>query len=1155
MKKFLSLFIALAMVFSLFAGVGAKSAKAATAPAAPVVTAVGEYYATVAIPALATYTATSYNLYRSTVLGTTGTQIATGLGGTAASTYNDFIRIPSQTATTTYYYTLQAVDTVPVMGTQTAGTAVLTQYYFSVTPDSRTLLPTYTMGTSVQVSYMAPTGTTTLSLMDGAAVIALDSFVNGGTAVSHTFTLISSLASTEGTYTITDGLTAAPLYLAYVITGVPTTLTLNATTSQLISGKFSRAGGAAAAITSVTLVSPTGVVTTSTILDSVGNFFINAIINEAGTWSVYVTDGRLADYGGAAYRYAKITVGSTLLTVTHVLDPEVIYAGQVGFGYIYVTDDAGAPVTAGLTLTQLSGVTGFATMTELGLSGFYQITGTPASAGTANYKISGVNVSATFSMNFAPLDSMWNPTIQIVSAGTAIDSIWTFAVNYNPAVANYALKDQLTNLSGPLGASDFVTLGGTDAAGVATISLPVQMGGQIGLELNSLFWKPFVGTALTAESFEAKKSFKVNPAIVGDIVTVSLDTVNVGDTKDITVNVKQPNGIERNNGKVIFSTGVYGMFTVPTGAIYTADPIFGDVTMNASLAYPNNLNIVGGNYVFAGLKFNHQGYVDVKVYDGAGNLSAHLIEYITVNPTMHTLTADVAKLVAGQVYPSVKVSGAVTGLTFTPGASIDNGDGSYIFNFSAGIAWASAGLKIKATSGDDVYQVILPIVKPTITITSVHKDGLITDSRTETVIFTVTDPVTGAAMIPSVAAFFPQFNAWAVTGNDNLQVSQVTNGTTVLGTSNEVPATATTGNPNVDYTVDTPFIGLSLTLNGKTVNYYDVLTVTDPSLVFKIAGMGDELKVYQGVQATVTATALDAHKVGLKNAFVAVAGLTDASWATGIVSSTTSAAGGITGADGVTVFSFTPVYIGNYKMLLSLTNGGVSVLSPAVYLVSVAAPADVTAPVITVTAGIDGSTVATDVLKLTGSLDEKVSALYVNFNKVDVMPDGSFATMVKLNAGENAIDIVAYDLAGNKGAKTIKVTFTAAAVKTVIVLTIGTDVVTVDGRATSVDAAPEIVNSRTFVPIRFISETFGATVEWLPETQGITITLGDSTIGLQIGNATAVINGNIISLPAAPYIKNSRTMVPLRVISESFGGDVVWDAALRTITISYAILP
>jgi hypothetical protein len=165
------------------------------------------------------------------------------------------------------------------------------------------------------------------------------------------------------------------------------------------------------------------------------------------------------------------------------------------------------------------------------------------------------------------------------------------------------------------------------------------------------------------------------------------------------------------------------------------------------------------------------------------------------------------------------------------------------------------------------------------------------------------------------------------------------------------------------------------------------------------------------------------------------------------------------------------------------------------------------------------------------------------------------ATLTGLTAGQLYYVRAANTVAGvdNFGSVlTFTTTAAAAAVKIVIVLTIRINIVTVDGKATSVDAAPEIVNGSTFVPIRFIAETFGFTVEWLPESRGIT--LDHTTIGLQIDRPTAVIKGKIIALEAAPYIKNSRTMVPLRVISESFGGDVIWDAALRTITISYTIL-
>jgi hypothetical protein len=140
------------------------------------------------------------------------------------------------------------------------------------------------------------------------------------------------------------------------------------------------------------------------------------------------------------------------------------------------------------------------------------------------------------------------------------------------------------------------------------------------------------------------------------------------------------------------------------------------------------------------------------------------------------------------------------------------------------------------------------------------------------------------------------------------------------------------------------------------------------------------------------------------------------------------------------------------------------------------------------------------------------------------------------------------------GAVTIvKVPVVPIVARRVIVLTIGSDIVMVDGRATIVDAAPEIVAGRTFVPIRFIAETFGSTVKWLPLTGSITITLGSTTIILQIENATGVINGKIVALDAAPYIKNSRSMVPLRVISESFGSDVAWNAVKHVITITHLL--
>lgn len=338
-------------------------------------------------------------------------------------------------------------------------------------------------------------------------------------------------------------------------------------------------------------------------------------------------------------------------------------------------------------------------------------------------------------------------------------------------------------------------------------------------------------------------------------------------------------------------------------------------------------------------------------------------------------------------------------------------------------------------------------------------------------------------------------------------------------------------------------------------------TVTDPTVAVDPATVPFTIPA----SAThVTFTVKDAHGHGAPGVTVSISG--DMSPSTGASGYSWTAGSVQTGKDpmGEADWAFVPPFSGQYKVIAEGDEPCESI--PAVWTTKYAAlgatitakyqapVVDTEAPVVTVTAGLDGSTVSAEVLSLTGKVTDNVgvSQLYVGFNKVDVLPDGSFMTSIKLAKGENTISIVAYDAAGNKGTAAVKVTYTPPVDNTIVlVLTVGADVVSVNGKATSIDAAPEIVAGRTFVPIRFISESFGATVDWLAETQGITITLGDHTIGLQIGNATAVIDGNIDSLPAAPYIKNGRTMVPLRVISEAFGGDVVWDPAARTITITY----
>ncbi len=214
---------------------------------------------------------------------------------------------------------------------------------------------------------------------------------------------------------------------------------------------------------------------------------------------------------------------------------------------------------------------------------------------------------------------------------------------------------------------------------------------------------------------------------------------------------------------------------------------------------------------------------------------------------------------------------------------------------------------------------------------------------------------------------------------------------------------------------------------------------------------------------------------------------------------------------------------------------------------------DTTAPVVDVTAPADGAEVSTAVVTVSGKVTDDVGvvSLQIGATRVDFAPDGAFTAKVDLVEGENIIKVVAFDAAGNKGEKDITVTYTAPKV-TVVKVQIGSDIMTVNGKAVQIDAPAEIVNGRTFLPLRAISEALGATVEWIPDTQGVTVILGENTIGLQIGNTSAVVNGVIMILDAAPYIKNDRTMVPFRLIAEGLGATVEWDPGLRIVTVTLA---
>lgn len=97
---------------------------------------------------------------------------------------------------------------------------------------------------------------------------------------------------------------------------------------------------------------------------------------------------------------------------------------------------------------------------------------------------------------------------------------------------------------------------------------------------------------------------------------------------------------------------------------------------------------------------------------------------------------------------------------------------------------------------------------------------------------------------------------------------------------------------------------------------------------------------------------------------------------------------------------------------------------------------------------------------------------------------------------------------------------------------------------------PEIKAGRTFLPIAPLIEALGGTVNWNDQQKKVTIVLGSDTIELQIGNKQAMVNGVAKSLEVAPYISNGRTMLPLRFIIENLGLTVDWNQQEQAIIIT-----
>ena len=120
---------------------------------------------------------------------------------------------------------------------------------------------------------------------------------------------------------------------------------------------------------------------------------------------------------------------------------------------------------------------------------------------------------------------------------------------------------------------------------------------------------------------------------------------------------------------------------------------------------------------------------------------------------------------------------------------------------------------------------------------------------------------------------------------------------------------------------------------------------------------------------------------------------------------------------------------------------------------------------------------------------------------------------------------------------------------------IGKPYVYINGIMVKMEVAPFIKDGRTFVPVRYVAEPFGAQVIWNGTERKVTL-IHKKFIELWIGNPQATVDGTAIYIDPTntsvmPFIIEGRTLLPLRFVSEAFGATVNWDSITKKVTIEY----
>lgn len=122
--------------------------------------------------------------------------------------------------------------------------------------------------------------------------------------------------------------------------------------------------------------------------------------------------------------------------------------------------------------------------------------------------------------------------------------------------------------------------------------------------------------------------------------------------------------------------------------------------------------------------------------------------------------------------------------------------------------------------------------------------------------------------------------------------------------------------------------------------------------------------------------------------------------------------------------------------------------------------------------------------------------------------------------------------------------------RTYISLKMGSNDLNINDNTVKMDACPLNVKDTTVIPIRIVAEALGAKVDWDEAAQSVIVCDENTRICIPLSSNYAVINNAWeAELSTRAFIAGGRTYVLLRFVSETLGAEVAWDSRTMTITI------